>query len=49
MLMAEKAARIWLGATVLGGPTFLKTQQVARTAGRPDEAFPRKALIIWKA
>jgi rhamnose utilization protein RhaD (predicted bifunctional aldolase and dehydrogenase) len=46
MLMAEKAAQIWLGAVALGGPTFLSLKQVARIAGRPDEAWRRKALKI---
>jgi rhamnose utilization protein RhaD (predicted bifunctional aldolase and dehydrogenase) len=46
MLMAEKAAGIWLGAAVVGGPTFLSPKQVARIAGRPDEAWRRKALKI---
>jgi rhamnose utilization protein RhaD (predicted bifunctional aldolase and dehydrogenase) len=46
MLMAEKAAQIWLGAAALGEPTFLSPKQVARIAGRPDEAWRRKALKI---
>ena len=46
MLMAEKAAQIWLGAASLGGPVFLSPKQVARIAGRPDEAWRRKALKI---
>ncbi len=46
MLMAEKVAGIWLGAAALGGPTFLSPKQVARIAGRPDEAWRRKALKI---
>lgn len=46
MLMAEKAATIWLGAATLGGPTFLSPKQVSRIAGRPDEAWRRKALKI---
>jgi len=46
MQMAEKAASIWLGAAALGGPTFLSPKQVARIAGRPDEAWRRKALKI---
>ncbi|MEI9960512.1 MAG: class II aldolase/adducin family protein [Limisphaerales bacterium] len=44
MLMAEKAAGIWLGAAALGGPTFLSSKHVARIAGRPDEAIRRKML-----
>lgn len=44
MRMAEKAARIWLGAMALGGPTFLKREQVERIAGRPDERIRRQIL-----
>ncbi len=44
MLMAEKTAKIWLGAAALGGPIFLSAKQVARIAGRPDEALRRKVL-----
>jgi rhamnose utilization protein RhaD (predicted bifunctional aldolase and dehydrogenase) len=43
-LMAEKAARIWLGAAALGGPRFLTTSQTRRIAGRPDEHHRRKVL-----
>ena len=46
MLMAEKAAQIWLGAAALGGPVFLTEKNVARISGRPDEALRRKALKI---
>jgi rhamnose utilization protein RhaD (predicted bifunctional aldolase and dehydrogenase) len=46
ILMAEKAAGIWLGAATLGGPTFLSSKQITRIAGRPDEAWRRKALNI---
>ena len=46
MLMAEKAAVIWLGAAAFGGPTFMSPKQIARIAGRPDEAWRRKALKI---
>ncbi|HAL56836.1 MAG TPA: aldolase [Bacteroidetes bacterium] len=34
MLMAEKAARIWLGAASLGGPQFLPAKDIARIVGR---------------
>jgi rhamnose utilization protein RhaD (predicted bifunctional aldolase and dehydrogenase) len=44
MLMAEKAASIWLGAASLGGPVFLTAGDVARISGRPDEAVRRKVL-----
>jgi rhamnose utilization protein RhaD (predicted bifunctional aldolase and dehydrogenase) len=46
MIMAEKTAQIWLGAASLGGPTFMSPRQIARIAGRPDEAWRRKALKI---
>jgi hypothetical protein len=44
MLMAEKAAQIWLGAAALGGPKFMTQQHIRRIAGRPDEEVRRKAL-----
>jgi len=44
MLMAEKAAKIFVGAAVLGGPVFLSKQHVERIAGRPDEAYRQRAL-----
>jgi len=43
-LMAEKAARIFLGAAACGGPGFLSTDQVDRIAGRPDEHYRQRAL-----
>lgn len=46
MLMAEKAANIWLGAAALGGPVFLSAENVARIASRPDEALRRTILKI---
>jgi rhamnose utilization protein RhaD (predicted bifunctional aldolase and dehydrogenase) len=46
MWMAEKAATIWLGAAALGGPRFLSAKNVARIAGRPDEALRRRVLKI---
>ncbi|MBU6410360.1 MAG: class II aldolase/adducin family protein, partial [Verrucomicrobia bacterium] len=46
MLMAEKAATIWLGAAVLGGPKFMTPENVARISGRPDEALRRKILKL---
>jgi rhamnose utilization protein RhaD (predicted bifunctional aldolase and dehydrogenase) len=46
MLMAEKAAGIWLGAAALGGPVFLKSGQVERIAGRPDEKLRRRLLNL---
>jgi rhamnose utilization protein RhaD (predicted bifunctional aldolase and dehydrogenase) len=44
MLMAEKAAAIWLSAAALGGPKFMTASDVARIAKRPDEEVRRKAL-----
>jgi rhamnose utilization protein RhaD (predicted bifunctional aldolase and dehydrogenase) len=46
MLMAEKAANIWLGAAALGGPVFMSDENVARIAKRPDEALRRNILKI---
>lgn len=46
MLMAEKAAMIWLGAASLGGPTFLSPDDVDRIANRSDEHHRRRALNI---
>jgi rhamnose utilization protein RhaD (predicted bifunctional aldolase and dehydrogenase) len=46
MLMAEKAASIFVGAAVLGGPVFLSAEQVERIAGRPDEHYRQKALNL---
>ena len=44
MLMAEKAAKVFVGAAQLGGPIFLSEETVARIAGRPDEAYRQRAL-----
>jgi rhamnose utilization protein RhaD (predicted bifunctional aldolase and dehydrogenase) len=46
MLMAEKTARIWLGAAALDGPKFMSPENVARISGRPDEALRRKILKL---
>ncbi|HEU5080665.1 MAG TPA: class II aldolase/adducin family protein [Opitutaceae bacterium] len=43
-LMADKAARILIGAASIGKPQFLTAAQVARIAGRPDEHHRRKVL-----
>lgn len=48
-LMADKAARIFLGATAANGgekPRFLSAEQVSRIAGRPDEHYRRKMLKL---
>jgi len=46
MLMAEKAAMVWLGAARLGGPTFLSRADVDRIANRSDEHYRRRSLNI---
>jgi len=44
MLMAEKAATMWIAAAALGGPVFMTPEHVARIAMRPDEAYRRRIL-----
>ncbi len=44
LLMAEKAAEIFVGAAALGGPVFLTPAQGERIAGRPDEHYRQKML-----
>lgn len=44
LLMAEKAAEIFVGAATLGGPVFLTAAQCERIAGRPDEHYRQKML-----
>ena len=44
LLMAEKAAEIFIGAAALDGPVFLTSEQCARIAGRPDEHYRQKML-----
>lgn len=46
LLMAEKAARIFVGAALLGGPVFFSEAQVARIAGRPDEHYRQRVLNL---
>ena len=46
MLMAQKAAEIWLGAAALGGPVYLAPDDVRRIAGRSDEHYRQRALNI---
>jgi rhamnose utilization protein RhaD (predicted bifunctional aldolase and dehydrogenase) len=43
-LMAEKAARITLGALSAGGPNYLSSENVNRIASRTDEHYRQKAL-----
>lgn len=45
-LMAAKAAEIFLGAAAIGGPNFMTETQVARIAGRADEAHRQKELKL---
>ena len=45
-LMAEKAARVHLGAALLGGPTFLNEDQVAYIAGWRAEHYRQKVLNL---
>jgi rhamnose utilization protein RhaD (predicted bifunctional aldolase and dehydrogenase) len=44
LLMAHKAAAIFMGAAALGGPNFLTPQHVERIAGRPDEGHRQRQL-----
>jgi rhamnose utilization protein RhaD (predicted bifunctional aldolase and dehydrogenase) len=46
MLMAEKAAAIWIGASALGGPKVLSRRQVERIAGRLDERYRQRVLKL---
>jgi len=44
MLMAEKAAKIFMGAAALGGTVFISNENIERIADRPDEAYRQRAL-----
>lgn len=44
MLMAEKAAKVFVGAAALGGPVFFTEENVQRISGRPDELYRQRAL-----
>ena len=46
LLMAEKAAKVFVGAAALGGPVFMSEANVQRIAGRPDEAYRQRALKL---
>jgi rhamnose utilization protein RhaD (predicted bifunctional aldolase and dehydrogenase) len=46
MMMAEKAASIWVGAVALGGPVLMTKKQVDRLASRQDEEVRRRAMKI---
>ena len=45
-MMADKAARILLGALAAGTPTYLTPENVTRIQTRPDEHYRQKALGI---
>ncbi|MEJ0000195.1 MAG: class II aldolase/adducin family protein [Verrucomicrobiota bacterium] len=45
-LMAEKTARIFLGAASLGGPVGLTPANVARIDSRPDEHYRQRMLKL---
>jgi rhamnose utilization protein RhaD (predicted bifunctional aldolase and dehydrogenase) len=44
LLMTEKAAHIFVGAALLGGPNFLSDEVVSRIATRPDELYRQRLL-----
>jgi len=44
MLMAQKAAAIFVGAAALGGPVFMSPEDVRRIASRADEHYRQCAL-----
>ena len=46
LLMATKAAAIFMGAAAMGGPNFMTAQFDERIAARPDEAYRQKQLKI---
>jgi rhamnose utilization protein RhaD (predicted bifunctional aldolase and dehydrogenase) len=45
-LMAEKTARIFIGAAALGGPSALSAQNVLRIDSRPDEHYRQRMLKL---
>ena len=45
LAMAEKAARIFVGAAGLGGPVFMDEVEVYRIAGRTDEHYRQRVLL----
>jgi rhamnose utilization protein RhaD (predicted bifunctional aldolase and dehydrogenase) len=46
MLMAHKAAQIFVGAASLGGPVFMDDAEVYRIANRIDEHYRQQALKL---
>jgi rhamnose utilization protein RhaD (predicted bifunctional aldolase and dehydrogenase) len=45
-LMTKKAAAIFLGAALLGGPLFLSDEIIDRIATRPDEIYRQRLLKV---
>ena len=46
ILMADKAARIFVGAAALGGPNFMAQKDVDRITNRADEHYRQKQLKL---
>ncbi|MGZ8939916.1 MAG: class II aldolase/adducin family protein, partial [Limisphaerales bacterium] len=46
ILMATKAAEIFVGAASLGGPNFMAQKDVDRITSRPDEHYRQKQLKL---
>lgn len=46
MLMAHKAAEIFIGAAALGGPVFMSNDDIDRIANRIDEHYRQKELKL---
>lgn len=44
LMMAEKAAAVFVGAAGLGGPVFMTQEQIDRIATRPDELYRQRLL-----
>ncbi|TWU27710.1 class II aldolase/adducin family protein [Bythopirellula polymerisocia] len=44
LLMAEKSAQVFVGATTAGGPNFLPQKQVDRIASRSDEHYRQRMI-----
>jgi len=45
-LMSGKAAKIFLGAALLGGPLALSGEAIARTAARPDGRYRQRVRNV---
>jgi len=46
ILMASKAAEIFVGAAALGGPNFMSANDIERIASRPDEWYRQRQLKL---